>query len=373
MWMEMTDIIGKDIAAPVMPDVFLGSHGADIISDVELGAPVKKLSVIGGKVTASSINYVGSVNLPTSWFNQGLVLNGELVRVFNESAFKEKRNGANPDRNWMTTYALRHPDQDFTGIMPNGGAAQRIMPGDIVGIHSFMNFKDGAGVEDIAAKYIWLDADNIMKEIKMGRGTTNMAAHDDAVDRSYIPMYSGKLHRIIRKEVPEHLKGLASQLDEENHLTMLVDKELGRKAGFKEGQAVDFLMIYKNVRESVRVKFTNISGHMSLHGRNQKGVSAQELSSQPVLPHIVVQMLEPSGEAANPDTTVVVGYKMMPYAEASKFSDWINENGYPNLVIFDSLKSKPDTMPNIISDNSRSFPYTPGIKPPEKAPVKIIG
>ena len=153
-------------------------------------------------------------------------------------------------------------------------------------------------------------------------------------------MYAGKLHRIIPLPVPDDLddlKTLANNLDLKNEYTMLIDKNLAEAAGFPEGSTVDFLMVYKNFRQSVRVRYCDVPGHMSLHGGDPMGSGhSQERLAEAVKDDILPQMLEKDGSPANPNTTVVIGYKLLPWAEAVLYADSITKNGFPNLVIFNS-------------------------------------
>jgi hypothetical protein len=153
-------------------------------------------------------------------------------------------------------------------------------------------------------------------------------------------MYAGKLHRIIPLPVPDdldELKTLANNLDLKDEYTMLIDKNLAQAAGFPEGSTVDFLMVYKNFRQSVRVRYCNVPGHMSLHGGDPMGSGhSQERLAEAVKEDILPQMLEKDGSPANPNTTVVIGYKLLPWAEAVLYADSITNDGFPNLVIFDS-------------------------------------
>ena len=165
---------------------------------------------------------------------------------------------------------------------------------------------------------------------------------DKSLDREklFIPMYAGKLHRIIPLPVPDDLddlKTLANNLDLKNEYTMLIDKNLAEAAGFPEGSTVDFLMVYKNFRQSVRVRYCDVPGHMSLHGGDPMGSGhSQERLAEAVKDDILPQMLEKDGSPANPNTTVVIGYKLLPWAEAVLYADSITKNGFPNLVIFNS-------------------------------------
>ncbi len=318
--------------SPPLPEPFIHSHAGKIPAQALLLKQMKSLFIKGAKITEAAINYIGSISLPTKWFKDGIILNGQVVRVSNTTTF-ENDPGAPPEEKWMTTYAIRDPNDNYSGIRSNGGAAQRIKPGDSVSLHSFVCFKKKGQL--VPAYYNCKEGYTLEPANSHIEGALN-------IKDSYIPMYAGKLHRIIAtNKIPETLETQSKELDAGNELVMLVDRKLAKLSGFKEGDHVDFLMVYKNVRETVRVVFTDEKGHMSLHGKKtigEKTITAKELTTQPVNPTLSENDLKDLDKnKANPNTVVVIGYKMMKYPEAVKYSNWITNNGFPNLVIFDSV------------------------------------
>jgi aspartate 1-decarboxylase len=324
---------------PLIYSFYGTAHGVQFINTAPRDASLIETTSFGpGTVTDASINYIGSISLTGQLFAEGHVLNGQLVATM-PMDFRAGGDGNSfLDQQLMYTYAIREPDETFTGIRANGGAAQRIHPGDRVIISCFGYTTDRNLIDSInkskvfsSIEHVCLDQNNRISDVNTDK--------DKSLDREklFIPMYAGKLHRIIPLPVPDELKEIAEELDTQEDYTMLIDKNLAQAAGFSEGSTVDFLMVYKNFRQSVRVRYCDVPGHMSLHGGDptRSGHSQQRLA-EAVKEDILPQMLEKDGSPADPNTTVVIGYKLLPWAEAVLYADSITKNGFPNLVIFNS-------------------------------------
>jgi hypothetical protein len=188
-------------------------------------------------------------------------------------------------------------------------------------------------------RHVQLDAsNNIVSAVKLKEQPKDVL----------LPMYAGKLHRIISLPVPNKLQEIAKELDAQDDYTMLIDRELAEAAGFPDGSTVDFLMVYKNFRQFVRVQHCEVPGHMSLHGPD-----STEILAAPVKEDIVPEMVEKDGSPANPNTAVVIGYKLLPYEKADELSQSITEDGFPNLVVCDSretVQSIQDGAPSNVLD-----------------------
>jgi aspartate 1-decarboxylase len=329
------------------------THGARFID--EPNQPfglVETTNFSPATVIEAAINYVGSISLPTEWFEKGYVLNGQLVATmrmdFNAGADRKSF----LDQQLMYTYAIREPDETFTGIRANGGAAQRIHPGDKVIISCFGYTTDYRLIDWInesgffsSIEHVCLNQNNRISDVNTDK--------DKSLDpeKLLIPMYAGKLHRIIPLPVPDDLKTLANNLDLKNEYTMLIDGNLAQAAGFLKGSTVDFLMVYKNFRQSVRVRYCDVPGHMSLHGGDPtRSGHSQERLAEAVNDDILPQMLEKDGSRADPNTTVVIGYKLLPYEKALEYSQSITEDGFPNLVIFNSQETAQSIQDGIRSN-----------------------
>jgi hypothetical protein len=212
--------------------------------------------------------------------------------------------------------------EKFKGIRANGGAAQRLRPGDIVRCATFGFTITDDQAQFLPVSHICLDAsNNIVSAVKLKEQPKDVL----------VPMYAGKLHRIISLPVPDQLKDDAAELDARDDYTMLIDRELAEAAGFPNRSTVDFLMVYKNFRQFVRVQHCDVPGHMSLHGPDSK-----KILTAPVKEGIVPEMVEKDGSPADPNTAVVIGYQLLPYEKADQLSQSITRDGFPNLVVCDS-------------------------------------
>ena len=323
---------------PLIYSFYGTAHGVQFINKAPRDASLIETTSFLGTVTDASINYIGSISLTGQLFAEGHVLNGQLVATMRMDFRAGADGNSFLDQQLMCTYAIREHDETFTGIRTNGGAALRYSIGDKAIISCFGYTTDRDLIDSIhesqvfsSIEHVCLDQNNRISDVNTDK--------NKSLDRNnlLIPMYAGKLHRMIPLDVPDKLKTLANNLDLKNEYTMLIDQNLAEAAGFPEGSTVDFLMVYKNFRQSVRVRYCDVPGHMSLHGGDPMGSGhSQERLAEAVKDDILPQMLEKDGSPANPNTTVVIGYKLLPWAEAVLYADSITNNGFPNLVIFDS-------------------------------------
>lgn len=353
-----------------------------------------------GVVTEAAVDYIGSISLPDELFDTYDLIPGQVVRVFNrtnadnyEDIIDDLRNGTlsidyqdipasahvildkltdltgdlldtnNSNREevlkefeqelydscWMTTYVIKE-EEPYQGIRANGGAAWRVQPDDAIDIYtmSYVN-QDKATENNVSAidNKGKPDPDNCYKKISLSYDNdANHVIAEDVINKGlsdikpkdrYVNMYAGKLHRLsVSNDAPEQE---TQKLDPDKNI-LLLDENLANAAGFEDGQKVDFLMVYKNFRESVTVKTCNIKGQASLHGPDadilSKAIDNETLST----------LGRDEAIEADPNTVIAIGYKLMPEDKARAYGEYILTDGYPNRAIIGSVSPTDPHHPN---------------------------
>ncbi|MFZ4761439.1 MAG: aspartate 1-decarboxylase [Alphaproteobacteria bacterium] len=236
-------------------------------------------------ITQADPHYVGSITLPASLG----FLPGEMVRI---------RSAATGQH--VSTYVIEGKTDD---ICLNGGAAQFFNVGDVVDIR----------------RIIYSDTRQQESFFHHLQHNSQKVALPLASDGQMV-FYAGKLHQ-IRSQKPIELQRATYQgaLLFPQHLNseektppkiILISANLAQKAGLVHGGLVDFLPLNIPLRESMTLYYCDHEddNHMSVYGVDVPIAT----------------------------TAVIIGYHLLPVAEAKDFADKIRQQGYPNLVLCDS-------------------------------------
>lgn len=277
-------------------------------------------------VTNAEVDYIGSFTVPQILFTSGVVLSGQQA-VF----VKKPKKSNEPENSNIITYFINNAGEKNV-FRTNGGAANRIQTGDEIVI-TMPVIKNGKSAT------LQLDFSNGKLEISQEKINEIQALYEN----STLPMYAGKIHRAKASLATDELtKKYQREISQHDGTSIIISSDIAKRAGFKTGDLVDYLPVYKANRNTVRVIVDDSSnGIIALAGKEAKSIINSEIAtaSKDVI------------GKRNENLVVLIKYKLMEYEKAKEYAKEIEKSGYPNLVVIDDTKKE-----NVIDENCSSKP-----------------